>query len=235
MNVTPQFRAWMQSLSNVHTSQPNQIGEVSTPGAAQESAFEDLLLQEMENSQMVVSSEEVLADLDGSPTFQYDGIFTSQQQGIREGSASLKTGRSQASSASQGSVMEKIERIAKSYGVDADLVREVVRAESNFNPNAVSRAGAKGLMQLMDGTARSLKVTDSFDPEQNLKGGTKYLRDLLRKYDGNVKVALAAYNAGPGRVDRLDIDTDTEFEQKASQLPKETQRYVDKITSRLYG
>jgi len=235
MNVTPQFRAWMQSLSNVHTSQPSQIGEVSIPGAAQESTFEDLLLQEMENSQMVVSSEEVLADLDGSPTFQYDGIFTSQQQVSREGSANLKSGRSQASSASQGSVMEKIERIAKSYGVDADLVREVVRAESNFNPNAVSRAGAKGLMQLMDGTARSLKVTDSFDPEQNLKGGTKYLRDLLRKYDGNVKVALAAYNAGPGRVDRLDIDSDAEFEQKASQLPKETQRYVDKITSRLYG
>ncbi|WP_328591343.1 lytic transglycosylase domain-containing protein [Brevibacillus migulae] len=234
MNVTPQFRAWIQSLSNVHTAEPNQLGGGNLTDSAQDSTFEDLLMQEMENSQMIVSSEEILADLDGSPTFQYDGIYTSQQQVSHETSSALRTGRSQASM-NQGSVMEKIERIAKSYGVDANLVREVVRAESNFNPNAVSRAGAKGLMQLMDSTARSLKVTDSFDPEQNLKGGTKYLRDLLRKYDGNVKVALAAYNAGPGRIDRLDIDTDAEFEEKARQLPQETQRYVDKITSRIYG
>jgi soluble lytic murein transglycosylase-like protein len=130
-------------------------------------------------------------------------------------------------------ISEKINKIATAYGVDPDLVREVVRAESNFNPNAVSRAGAKGLMQLMDSTARMLRVRNVFDPEQNIAGGTKYLRDLLNRYNGNVKVALAAYNAGPGRIKQLGIDTDEELEAKADLLPQETQRYVAKITSRL--
>jgi soluble lytic murein transglycosylase-like protein len=130
-------------------------------------------------------------------------------------------------------ILDKISRVARSYGVDENLVREVVRAESNFNPNAVSRAGAKGLMQLMDATAKSLHVRNVYNPDDNLAGGTKYLRGLLDRYDGNVKVALAAYNAGPGRISRLGIDTDDELEQKYELLPQETQRYVDKIMKRL--
>ena len=88
-------------------------------------------------------------------------------------------------------------------------------------------------MQLMDSTARMLRVRNAYDPEQNLVGGTKYLRDLLQRFDGNVKVALAAYNAGPGRIQKLGIDTDEELEAKFSLLPQETQRYVEKITQRL--
>lgn len=122
-----------------------------------------------------------------------------------------------------------ISNASAQYGVDESLIQAVIQAESDYNPNAVSHAGAKGLMQLMDQTAQGLGVADSFDPVQNVDGGTKFLSGLLRKYDGNVGVALAAYNAGPGRIDRLGISTDAELMQRLGELPQETQGYVTKV------
>ena len=88
------------------------------------------------------------------------------------------------------------------HNIDADLLAAVVRAESGNHPNAVSRTGARGLMQLMPGTARQLGVKDSFAPDQNINGGTAYLDQLLTRYHDNIAFALAAYNAGPGAVDK---------------------------------
>ncbi|MDD2542280.1 MAG: lytic transglycosylase domain-containing protein, partial [Desulfuromonadaceae bacterium] len=111
-----------------------------------------------------------------------------------------------------------ISRASRKYGVDAGLIRAVIKAESNFNPQAVSPAGARGLMQLMPATARSLGVVDSFDPEQNVMGGTRFLKDMLQRYGGNVDAALAAYNWGPGNVDK-----------RSDHLPRETRDYLARV------
>jgi soluble lytic murein transglycosylase-like protein len=96
-----------------------------------------------------------------------------------------------------------IRACADKYGVSVSLVKAVIHAESGYNPNAVSPKGASGLMQLMPGTARSLKVSNSFDPKDNVEGGVKYLRFLLDTFRGDVSLALAAYNAGLNKVARF--------------------------------
>lgn len=115
------------------------------------------------------------------------------------------------------------------YGVPESLIKAVIDTESGFNPNVVSSAGAKGLMQLMDGTAAGLGVSDSFDPAQNIDAGTKYLSLQLQRFGGQEKMALAAYNAGPGKLSRLGVASDNELMSMLHLLPVETQNYIAKV------
>ncbi len=119
---------------------------------------------------------------------------------------------------------QAIEQAAAKHNVDPNLVRAVVKVESNFNPSAVSRKGAMGLMQLMPSTARELNVSNPFDPEQNVDAGVRHLKHLLENFHGDVGLSLAAYNAGQGAV------------QRNGGVPpfRETRNYVRRITS-LYG
>lgn len=98
---------------------------------------------------------------------------------------------------------DTVRTMAKKYNIDAALVRAVIHAESAFNAKALSKKGAQGLMQLMPGTAKELGVTNAFDVQQNIEGGVKYLAGLLYTFDGDIKLATAAYNAGPGAVKRF--------------------------------
>ena len=118
-----------------------------------------------------------------------------------------------------------IDQAASRHNVDPSLVRAVIKVESNFNPNAVSRTGAMGLMQLMPQTARSLNVVNPFDPQQNVDAGVRHLKRLMESYGGDVKLTLAAYNAGAGAVAR------------SAGVPhfRETRNYVRRITQLYYG
>ncbi|MEI6289571.1 MAG: lytic transglycosylase domain-containing protein [Chloroflexota bacterium] len=105
-------------------------------------------------------------------------------------------------SAVTGDFSSLINAAAKKYNIAPGLIQAVVKAESNFNSSAVSSVGAQGLMQLLPATAAGLGVTNALDPAQNIDGGAKFLSQLLSHYNGNVKLAVAAYNAGPGAVDK---------------------------------
>jgi soluble lytic murein transglycosylase-like protein len=143
----------------------------------------------------------------------------------RSANAKIIAANARGHQASSEEIDASIVMAAARHNVDPNLVRAVVKVESNFNSNAVSRKGAMGLMQLMPSTARSLNVKNPFDPEQNVDAGVRHLKQLLENYGGDVNLTLAAYNAGSGAVAR------------SSGVPRfaETQNYVRRITNLYYG
>jgi len=146
-------------------------------------------------------------------------------ESAQSANAKIVAANSRGHQATQEEVDESIVMAAARHNVDPNLVRAVIKVESNFNSNAVSRKGAMGLMQLMPSTARQLNVKNPFDPEQNVDAGVRHLKQLLENYNGDVNLTLAAYNAGSGAVAR------------SAGVPRyaETQNYVRRITNLYYG
>jgi soluble lytic murein transglycosylase-like protein len=146
-------------------------------------------------------------------------------ESTQSANARIVSANSRGRQASPEEIDSSIVMAAARHNVDPNLVRAVVKVESNFNSNAVSRKGAMGLMQLMPSTARSLNVKNPFDPEQNVDAGVRHLKQLLESYGGDVNLTLAAYNAGSGAVAR------------SAGVPRfaETQNYVRRITNLYYG
>jgi hypothetical protein len=186
-------------------------------------------------------SEEMLLNLQAIP----DGLDESQIGSLHQLTTLLNTtaatsvtslpqgkgstGNGSLPSGAGATIDQLVSAASQKFGVSEALIKAVIETESHFKPDTVSSAGAKGLMQLMDGTARGLGVSNSFDPEQNINGGTKYLSYQLKRYNGHENTALAAYNAGPGTLRRLGISSDQQLAEKLHLLPKETQRYITKV------
>ncbi|MBZ5525842.1 MAG: lytic transglycosylase domain-containing protein [Acidobacteriia bacterium] len=164
------------------------------------------------------AAQEVSAYVSTSPV---RSRVTVDPEPVSPDTAALTQGRQISAEA----VDDAVESAARRHGVDPNLVRALIKVESNFNPHAVSRKGAVGLMQLMPHTARSLNVTNAFDPNQNVDAGVRHLKSLLENYNGNLELSLAAYNAGSGAVNR------------SGGVPpyRETRDYVKKITGLYTG
>ncbi|GGN96676.1 lytic transglycosylase domain-containing protein [Saccharibacillus kuerlensis] len=241
---------WMESL-NLDKSSVNSM----TKGKIDSSVFARLLQQKMEQSGTnSVSAEELMKTLAAIslPADQVDSLkkgatslggITSGGTSSLGGAASLddssakiemprvseptvKSGTPNGKAAQYGDI---VQAASAKYGIPQSLIYGIIDAESSFNPNAQSGAGAKGLMQLMDGTAAGLGVKNSFDPEQNINGGSSYIASMLIRFGGSQRLALAAYNAGPGTLQRLGIRTEEDLNAKFSQLPRETQKYIGRV------
>ncbi|MGG6309894.1 lytic transglycosylase domain-containing protein [Paenibacillus macerans] len=230
----------LQSINNVDlqgTSVQRNSGD--TDGSLFDILLEEMMLAEQGETSAASSSASAASALSSLQGYLMsagvdlsdglEGMFPESLPSAQVSSGRFGDGGTPAPYAGEEDLQSLISRASLNYGVPESLIKAVIATESSFNPQAVSSAGAKGLMQLMDGTARGLGVSDPFDPAQNIDGGTKYLSYQLNRYGGDVKTALAAYNAGPGRLERLGIGNDEQLMEKFHLLPQETQKYIGKI------
>jgi soluble lytic murein transglycosylase-like protein len=233
MEVSKQFESLLTSMmlkSMNQTSGGGMFGENNFGGDIFDSIFQNEIADQMSKGTGLGVADQIYRRLTGeNPSSEVLNTKLEpikKQPKIEVTSSNVETPVVKPSNQSL-TRLSKYENIindaSETYGVDKNIIKSVILAESSAKENAVSTANAKGLMQIIDSTAKYLGINNVWDPKENIMGGAKYLSELLRKYNGNLKFALAGYNAGPGNVD------------KYNGIPPftETQTYVKRVTGYL--
>lgn len=201
------------------TQQQSSIDTIYPPSSSNVQSFEKVLSNTTATNFGSLLLNKKSLDVDGK-IYNKDSISNfSMAQALQNLEPENDTPTITSGYANKSQLINMINQVAQKHGVDEKLVQALIKQESGFNPNAKSKVGAVGLMQLMPSTAKAMGVKNPYNATQNVEGGVKYLKSMLNRYNGNVILALAAYNAGPGAVD------------KYSGVPpyKETQNYVKNI------
>ncbi|MDQ7838063.1 MAG: lytic transglycosylase domain-containing protein [Thermodesulfobacteriota bacterium] len=204
------------------------IFRASIAGQTREQPLDIVIIQALSRALQAILSENVSEENGSLPSSLFPLNFPDLSPQANRAEYRPKGGELDAGVSNNLQGGQDIEHIvseaSRKYGVEPALIKSVIAVESNGDPQAVSPAGARGLMQLMPATAAELGVTDPFDPAQNVMAGTRYLRQLMDRYQGDVKLALAAYNWGMGNL-----------EKRPEALPKETREYIARVESRYRG
>lgn len=225
------------SLGNVGES--SSIGSSSLGGSSNSILFEYMLKSLMENGQNSNQCSCSKNNIDYLSNNINSALNNKTEASTQSNSSSGETygvygdfypmGKAPKLSGSDINISPRIDDAIKSasskYGVDESFVKAMIKQESSFNPNTTSRAGAKGLMQLMSYNCTEYGVKNPYNIEENVNGGVKYIKDLLDKFDGNKQLALSAYNGGITRMRNRGVDTVPEIVN----MPKETRDYVSKV------
>ncbi len=201
------------------TQQKNSIDSIYPPSSNNVQSFEKVLSNTTAANFGSLLLNKNSLDVNGKIYNNESLSNLSMSQALQNLEPENETASINSTYASKSQLISMINQVAQKHGVDEKLVQALIKQESGFNPNAKSKVGAIGLMQLMPSTAKAMGVKNPYNAAQNVEGGVKYLKSMLNKYNGNIILALAAYNAGPGAVD------------KYSGVPpyKETENYVKNI------